>query len=82
MGQDRGAWLAPGGAPEPVDRETALALALATPPILCHAPAVARRLGADPFPAFDLLQLFAFVRPAAFCVPTPLGLAQALGLAA
>jgi ATP-dependent DNA helicase DinG len=82
MGQDKGAWLEPGGTPEPLDRKTALALAQATPPVLCHAPAVARRLGADSFPAFDLLELFAFVRPAAFCVPTPLGLAQALGLAA
>ncbi|MEO1489433.1 MAG: ATP-dependent DNA helicase, partial [Pseudomonadota bacterium] len=29
----------------------------------------------------DLLELFAFVRPAQFCVPTPRGLAQALELA-
>ena len=27
-------------------------------------PAAARRLGIDPFPALDLLELFAFVRPA------------------
>lgn len=29
---------------------------------------------------FDVLELFAFVRPAFFCLPTPTGLAQALGL--
>ncbi|MEE8333486.1 MAG: hypothetical protein V3R85_06525, partial [Alphaproteobacteria bacterium] len=47
-------------------------------PILCHAPTVARRLGIAPFPALDLLELFAFVRPAIFCLPTPAGLAAAL----
>src|SRR6202012_2597272 len=29
----------------------------------------------------DILELFAFVRPARFCVPTPRGLAEALDLA-
>lgn len=29
---------------------------------------------------FDVLELFAFVRPAFFCLPTPTGLARALGL--
>ena len=82
MGHNKGVWLEPAGAPQHLDREAALALAQAAAPILCHAPAVARRLGCDPFPAYDLLELFAFVRPGAFCVPTPLGLAQALGLAA
>lgn len=49
-----------------------------TKPILCHLPATAKRLGIDPFPAFDLLELFAFVRPTAFCAPTPRGVARAL----
>jgi ATP-dependent DNA helicase DinG len=49
-------------------------------PIVCHMPATARRLGAEAFRAFDLLELFAFTRPARFCVPTPRGLAAALGL--
>ena len=31
-------------------------------------------------PGLDLLELFAFVHPARFCVPTPKGLAHALGL--
>jgi ATP-dependent DNA helicase DinG len=48
--------------------------------MLCHAPATARRLGVERFPAFDLLELFAFVRPAQFCLPTPRGLAQVLDL--
>ncbi|WP_207455198.1 ATP-dependent DNA helicase [Azospirillum sp. SYSU D00513] len=50
------------------------------PPLVCHARALARRLGLDPFPAFDVLELFAFVLPATFCVPTPRGLAEALDL--
>ncbi|MDA0702392.1 MAG: ATP-dependent DNA helicase [Proteobacteria bacterium] len=49
-------------------------------PIVCHMPATARRLGAESFRAFDLLELYAFARPARFCVPTPRGLAAALDL--
>ena len=52
------------------------------PILLCHAPYVAKRLGMDTVAAFDLLELFAFVHPARFCVPTPAGLAKALGLSA
>lgn len=50
------------------------------PPLVCHGPSVAKRLGLDGFAAFDLLELFAFVRPAWFAVPTPKGLAEALNL--
>ena len=49
-------------------------------PIVCHQRAVARRLGLAGFAALDVLELFAFVRPARFCVPTPRGIAHALGL--
>ena len=49
-------------------------------PLVCHAPAVAVRLGLDGLAAFDLLELFAFVRPARFCLPTVTGLVEALGL--
>ncbi len=51
-------------------------------PLLCHAAQVARRLGVPRFPALDLLELFAFVRPARFCLPTPQGLLSRLGLTA
>ena len=47
-------------------------------PMVCHARATARRLGLAPFPAYDVLELFAFVRPARFCLPTTRGLAAAL----
>ena len=36
--------------------------------------------GADDLPARDLLELFAFVRPAKFCLPTPRGLCEVLDL--
>ncbi len=48
------------------------------PPILVHAPATFRRLGIRPVPAFDLLDLFAFVLPARTAAPTPRGLAIVL----
>ena len=51
------------------------------PPLVVHLPLIARRLGLAGFPALDLLELFAFVRPAIPAAPTPRGLALALGLA-
>ena len=49
-------------------------------PILCNAKAIARYLQIHDFPALDLLELFAFVRPAQFTIPTPRGLANFFGL--
>ena len=51
-----------------------------TPQLLMNAPLVANRLGYPDLNGLDLLELFAFVHPARFCVPTPKGLADALGL--
>lgn len=65
----------------PLSLAAAAKRAKAECPMLCHAPAVATRLGIEPFICLDLLELFAFVRPARFCLPTPKGLAEALGLA-
>ena len=59
----------------------AASAARATPPLLCHGPAVAGRLGIEPFPCLDILELFAFVRPARFCLPTAKGVIEAAGLA-
>ena len=50
------------------------------PALVCHAPYTMQRLGQNEFYAFDILELFAFVHPAKFCVPTPHGLAVTLGL--
>jgi len=68
------------GMPEYLDAETAARRARAVPPLLVHGRATAARLGVQPFPALDLLDLFAFVRPARFCLPTARGLLTALDL--
>ncbi len=52
------------------------------PVLVCHAPFTCARLGVDDLKAFDVLELFAFVHPARFCVPTSVGLCKALGLPA
>ncbi len=49
-------------------------------PMVCHGRSTWRRLGNTAFRGYDLLELFAFVRPATFCIPTPTGLAQSLNL--
>ena len=64
-----------------IGRGEALSRAAATPTILLNAPLVAARLGLPELSGLDLLELFAFVHPARFCVPTPKGLARALDLA-
>jgi ATP-dependent DNA helicase DinG len=63
-----------------LDRAAAIREARGQPPLVCHLPTILRRLRCERFPAFDLLELFAFVRPASFCLPTPRGLIEALEL--
>jgi ATP-dependent DNA helicase DinG len=51
--------------------------------LVCHAAFLAQRLDtALAKPVFDLLELFAFARPGEACLPSPVGLACALGLGA
>ena len=72
------AWCESGGRPILSDHsEIRTRLRGSGPVILCHGPAIARRLALDVFPCLDVLELFAFVRPAQFCVPTIGGLASA-----
>jgi ATP-dependent DNA helicase DinG len=73
-------WLSPEGEIEALSPAEARGRVELDPPMLCHANATARRLDSLGFAALDLLELFAFVYPARFCVPTPRGLAEALGL--
>ncbi|BBK44540.1 DNA helicase [Allostella vacuolata] len=81
VGLREAAWLPPGGGPvELLGLAAARDRVEAAAPLVVHGRAAARRLGLESFPCFDLLELYAFVRPATFCVPTPRGLAQALGL--
>ncbi len=49
-------------------------------PLLVHAPVTLRRLGLRPRACFDLLELWAFVRPACAAAPTVRGLALALDM--
>ncbi|HLU91240.1 MAG TPA: ATP-dependent DNA helicase [Pedomonas sp.] len=83
-----GIWMAEGDAapqsltPKSLTRGQAIRLAADTPVILLNAPLTASRLGYPSLSGLDLLELFAFVRPAEFCVPTARGLARALGLEA
>ncbi len=74
-------WLSPEGEIEALSPTEARARLEGETAMVCHARAVARRLDIAGFAALDLLELFAFVRPAQFCVPTPRGIAAALGLA-
>ncbi|MFA5591749.1 MAG: ATP-dependent DNA helicase [Micavibrio sp.] len=52
------------------------------PILVCHAPHTLGRLDLGDVAAFDVLELFAFVHPARFAVPTPAGIAKSLGLTA
>lgn len=77
-----GCWLAtPDGETRPLGRGEALRIAADTPVIILNAPLVGQRLGHAELSGLDLLELFAFIHPARFMVPTPRGLAGALGLA-
>ena len=63
-----------------VGKGEAVGRAAETPLIMLNAPLVAQRLGYAELSGLDLLELFAFVYPARFVVPTAKGLAGALGI--
>ena len=63
-------------------RGEAIARAAETPHILLNAPLVGQRLGYPEISGLDLLELFAFIHPARFAVPTVAGMARAVGLEA
>ncbi|CAA9507789.1 MAG: DinG family ATP-dependent helicase YoaA [uncultured Sphingomonas sp.] len=77
-----GIWLtgADGQARE-ATRGEAIARAAETPHILLNAPLIGQRLGYPELSGLDLLELFAFVHPARFAVPTVAGLSKAFDLA-
>ena len=78
-----GIWMAHAdGGVEALGRGQAIARAAETPVIMLNAPLVGQRLGYPELSGLDLLELFAFVHPARFAVPTPKGLAHALRLEA
>ena len=53
-------WLSSDGEIEEICLKEAAKRAVDWRPIMCHAPAVARRLNIARFPCFDVLELFAF----------------------
>src|SRR6478672_11168686 len=61
-------------------RGEAIARAAETPHIILNAPLIGQRLGYPELSGLDLLELFAFVHPARFAVPTVAGLSRTLGL--
>jgi ATP-dependent DNA helicase DinG len=76
-----GIWLAgPDGEAREASRGEAIARAAETPHIVLNAPLVGQRLGYPELSGLDLLELFAFVHPARFAVPTVAGLSRVLGL--
>lgn len=75
-----GIWIATPDGVRSVGRGEAVRIAADTPMLLLNAPLVAQRLGYPELSGLDLLELFAFLRPARFMVPTPKGLAKTLGL--
>lgn len=75
-----GIWIATAEGTRSVGRGEAVRIAADTPVILLNAPLAAQRLGYAELSGLDLLELFAFLRPARFMVPTPRGVARALGL--
>ncbi|MGE0255286.1 MAG: ATP-dependent DNA helicase [Alphaproteobacteria bacterium] len=73
-------WLDADGVVERLAFAEAAARASAAAVLVCHAAATARRLGIERLVAYDVLELWAFARPARPVVPTVGGLARALGL--
>ena len=69
------------GTTRTVSKGDAILAAADTPLLMLNAPLVATRLGYPDLSGLDLLELYAFVHPARFMVPTPKGLAHVLGLA-
>lgn len=74
-------WLSRDGEIETLShRETHARIRDGVRPIVCHSRLTAATIRAGTFQGFDILELFAFVRPAVFCLPTPGGVAQSLDL--
>ncbi len=75
-----GIWIADDGGVQSVSRGEAIARTADTPMVLLNAPLIGQRLGYPEISGLDLLELFAFIHPARFMVPTPKGLAKTLDL--
>lgn len=76
-----GSWLIDAqGTVRGISKGEAMMAVADTPHLILNAPLLATRLGYPDLSGLDLLELFAFIHPARFVVPTPKGLAHALKL--
>ena len=75
-----GIWIADRTGARRIGRGEAIRIVADTPVILMNAPLIGQRLGYAELSGLDLLELFAFLRPARFMVPTAKGLAAAAGI--
>jgi ATP-dependent DNA helicase DinG len=80
LGAAKGCLISADGEIENIDKREAVKIFSSRPVLVCHSRAMARRLNCTPSQSFDLLELFAFVLPARFCLPTANGLAAVLGI--
>lgn len=78
VGTRRALVLTPDGELEDISHDAAAERVSRTPHLMVNMPLVARRLGLGPIRAYDTLELYAYVRPARFCLPTIGGLLSAL----
>lgn len=68
------------GTSRSVGKGEAVGCVAETPHVLLNAPLMGQRLGYPDLSGLDLLELFAFIHPAQFMVPTAAGLSKVLGL--
>ena len=74
-------WISTEGEICQLDRLSIAAELALGPVLLCHRRWSEARAGVEISNYLDIMELYAFVRPARFALPTPTGLAQQLGLA-
>ena len=75
-----GTWLADDEGVDSLGRGAALSRAADTPLLMVNAPLLGARLGHADLSGLDLLELFAFLFPARFVIPTVAGLARAMAI--
>ena len=73
-------WISEAGEIATIDRQTAAARLARNVPIVCHRRWSEARAGHEIATCLDVMELYAFIRPARFCLPTPRGLAAQLAL--
>ena len=78
VGTRRALVLTADGELEDISHDEAAERVSRAPHLMVNMPIVSRRLGLGPLRAYDVLELYAYVRPARFCLPTIGGLLSAL----